>query len=168
MATYSRILAWEIPQTEDPGWLWSMGSQRVRHSWTQHNTTNKCLKGWLPEEGGWLCGRGSTAPQTWLFWPTPSLLKPQFPSACMWREDECLQISKLLCVRTPSQCLLSWSCRRWLQEKGRNMFPAVTMVCIQLVSLILFGNWISILIGKKCWFPSGTLLLSFSKGKIFI
>ena len=29
MATYSRILAWEIPWTEEPGKLESMGSQRV-------------------------------------------------------------------------------------------------------------------------------------------
>ena len=31
MATYSSILAWKIPWTEEPGRLWSMGSQRVRH-----------------------------------------------------------------------------------------------------------------------------------------
>ena len=31
MATYSSILAWEIPWTEEPGGLQSMGSQRVRH-----------------------------------------------------------------------------------------------------------------------------------------
>ena len=29
MATYSSILAWEIPRTEDPGWLQS------KKSWTQ-------------------------------------------------------------------------------------------------------------------------------------
>ena len=34
MATHSRILAWEIPQTEEPGGLQSMGSQRVRHRQT--------------------------------------------------------------------------------------------------------------------------------------
>ena len=31
MATHSSILAWEIPWTEEPGRLLSMGSQRVRH-----------------------------------------------------------------------------------------------------------------------------------------
>ena len=31
MATYSSILAWEIPWPEEPGGLQSMGSQRVRH-----------------------------------------------------------------------------------------------------------------------------------------
>ena len=31
VATHSSILAWEIPWTEEPGGLWSMGSQRVGH-----------------------------------------------------------------------------------------------------------------------------------------
>ena len=31
MATHSSILAWEIPWTEEPGSLQSMGSQRVGH-----------------------------------------------------------------------------------------------------------------------------------------
>ena len=31
-ATHSSILAWEIPWTEDPGGLQSMGLQRVRHN----------------------------------------------------------------------------------------------------------------------------------------
>ena len=31
MATHSSILAWEIPWTEEPGRLPSMGSQRVGH-----------------------------------------------------------------------------------------------------------------------------------------
>ena len=32
MATNSSILAWEIPWTEEPGGLQSMGLQRVRHN----------------------------------------------------------------------------------------------------------------------------------------
>ena len=31
MATHSSILAWRIPRTEEPGGLWSLGSQRVGH-----------------------------------------------------------------------------------------------------------------------------------------
>ena len=31
MVTYSSILAWEIPWTEEPGGLRSMGPQRVGH-----------------------------------------------------------------------------------------------------------------------------------------
>ena len=32
MATYSNILAWRIPWTEDPGRLQSLGLQRVGHN----------------------------------------------------------------------------------------------------------------------------------------
>ena len=32
MGTHSSILAWEIPWTEEPGGLQSMGSQRVGHN----------------------------------------------------------------------------------------------------------------------------------------
>ena len=31
MATYSSILAWRVPATEEPGWLPFVGSHRVRH-----------------------------------------------------------------------------------------------------------------------------------------
>ena len=31
MATHSSTLAWQIPWTEEPGWLQSMGSHRVGH-----------------------------------------------------------------------------------------------------------------------------------------
>ena len=33
MATHSSILAWKISWMEEPGWLLSMGSQRVVHDW---------------------------------------------------------------------------------------------------------------------------------------
>ena len=33
MATHSNILTWKIPWTEEPGWLLSMGLQRVGHDW---------------------------------------------------------------------------------------------------------------------------------------
>ena len=34
MATHSKILAWRIPWTEEPGGLWSIGLQRVGHNWS--------------------------------------------------------------------------------------------------------------------------------------
>ena len=34
IATHSRIIAWRIPWTEEPGGLPSMRSQRVRHDWS--------------------------------------------------------------------------------------------------------------------------------------
>ena len=36
MATYSSILAWRIPWTEDPDGLQSMGSQRVGDNWVNN------------------------------------------------------------------------------------------------------------------------------------
>ena len=35
MATHSSIVGWEIPWTEEPGRLQSMGSQRMRKDYTQ-------------------------------------------------------------------------------------------------------------------------------------
>ena len=32
MATYSHVLAWKIPWTEESGGIQSMGSQRVKHN----------------------------------------------------------------------------------------------------------------------------------------
>ena len=48
MATHSSILAWEIPWTEQPSGLQSMGSQRVglkqqQQSFTQHAFTEHLL-----------------------------------------------------------------------------------------------------------------------------
>ena len=37
MATHSSILAWEMPWTEEPGGLQSMGSQRVEHDSKKHS-----------------------------------------------------------------------------------------------------------------------------------
>ena len=34
MATHSRVLAWRIPETREPGGLPSMGSHRVGHDWS--------------------------------------------------------------------------------------------------------------------------------------
>ena len=44
MATHASILAWRIPQTEEPGGLQSMGSQRVGHNWAaKHTNSLQCL-----------------------------------------------------------------------------------------------------------------------------
>ena len=44
MGTHSSILTWEIPWTEEPGGLQSMGSQRVRHDLvTEQQEENKFL-----------------------------------------------------------------------------------------------------------------------------
>ena len=50
-ATYSSILAWRIPWTEEPGGVQSMGSQRVEHDWAT-NTVNPRTRVLLREHGG--------------------------------------------------------------------------------------------------------------------
>ena len=49
METHSSILAWRIPQTEEPDGLQSMGLQRVRHDWVNENThiDRKQINGYL-------------------------------------------------------------------------------------------------------------------------
>ena len=44
MATHSSILAWEIPWTEESGGLQSLGSQRVRHSWSNGALSSRFLE----------------------------------------------------------------------------------------------------------------------------
>ena len=45
MATDSSILAWEIPWTEEPGRLQSMGSQRIGHNLaTEHRKLCDTIK----------------------------------------------------------------------------------------------------------------------------
>ena len=50
MATYSSILAWGIPWTEELGGLQSMGSQRVGHNWA---TTHASLCKMIPWRRQW-------------------------------------------------------------------------------------------------------------------
>ena len=44
MATHSSVLAWRISWTEEPGWLQFIGSQRVRHDWSDL----ACTHTWVP------------------------------------------------------------------------------------------------------------------------
>ena len=57
MATHSSVLAWEIPWMEEPGWLQSMGSQKVVHDLA----TKQQQKVEAPEDEPWvhvtLCGK---------------------------------------------------------------------------------------------------------------
>ena len=52
MTIHSCILAWEIPWTEEPGRLWSIGSQRVGHDWATKQQ--------------WWINRGIRASKLWL------------------------------------------------------------------------------------------------------
>ena len=61
-ATYSSILAWKIPWTEEPGGLQFMGSQRVRHNWV----TKRYRLVWECEALGG-CNVGKDSQPLWSF-----------------------------------------------------------------------------------------------------
>ena len=44
-ATHSSILAWEIPGTEEPSRLQSMGSQKIRQEWVTNTHFHQKLEG---------------------------------------------------------------------------------------------------------------------------
>ena len=56
MATHSSILAWEIPWTEEPGKLQSMGLQRLRHHLSAEQQQQ--LAGQQPNASSSLFSRG--------------------------------------------------------------------------------------------------------------
>ena len=51
MATHSSILAWEIPWTEEPGGLQSIGWQRVGHDWATKQQQRECTHRRRESEG---------------------------------------------------------------------------------------------------------------------
>ena len=55
--THSSTLAWKFPCTEEPGWLQSIGLQRVGHNWSDlaHSTNKKeqWSEGWLKKTLRW-------------------------------------------------------------------------------------------------------------------
>ena len=82
MATHSSILAWRIPQMEEPAGLQSMGSQRVRHNWVTSLTFH------LP----WvLIGRTDVEAETQILWPPDGknwLIWKDPDSGKDWRQEE--------------------------------------------------------------------------------
>ena len=54
MATHSGILAWRSPWTEEPGGLWPIGLQKVRHNWSDSACKHISLVTLIGElEGQW-------------------------------------------------------------------------------------------------------------------
>ena len=53
MATHSSIHAWRIPQTEEPGELWSVGFHRVRHNWSNLAYTMHDKTAWRVSSNSW-------------------------------------------------------------------------------------------------------------------
>ena len=81
VATQSRILAWEIPWTEEPGGLQSLGLQRGRHDrsdWAQARMSNADLSPRLPQAPRLRPQRAEAASSNSLMLPAnPTLLPAQ-------------------------------------------------------------------------------------------
>ena len=90
MATYSSILAWRIPWTEDPGGPQSMGSQRVEHDWVTNTftfTRRHLIKPTTPSPR---LGNFSV----WLMVHTPPFSLHILLSRCLckWNSENCLKL----------------------------------------------------------------------------
>ena len=102
MANHPSILAWEIPWTEEPGGLQSMGLQRVGHDGTTRplrsvgkssshfklNSTQRTI--WLRRAAG-LCGRLQIQPPL----PTSPLATGNFAASPIQRQSPFLQTLNL-------------------------------------------------------------------------
>ena len=70
MATHSSILAWRIPWTEEPGGQQSLGSQRVRHDWSNLTYTHhgSSTKSWRPQglQSLWHGWKSGSTLETWV------------------------------------------------------------------------------------------------------
>ena len=95
MATYSSILAWRIPWTEEPGRLQSMASQRVGYDWASNNKLEgKRRDQKLKSHWAYLVRARTTEETLLLLWkplrqqgkryPLPSCYPPYFTSASLW------------------------------------------------------------------------------------
>ena len=78
MATYSSILAWRIPGTEEPGGLPSMGSHRVGHYWRNLAAAAAALR-----EPISYSSLPTSNPRAWLF-TTLCSSTPQRCYTCFW------------------------------------------------------------------------------------
>ena len=82
MAARSSIAAWRIPRTENIGWLESMGSQRVRHVWSNFVCTPLFI--WLLHILVVVLVIFNLHCNMWDLVPWPGI-KPQSPPLGVWR-----------------------------------------------------------------------------------
>ena len=104
MTTHSSILAWRIQWTEEPGGLWSVGSQGVGHDWSNWVPTQReemtFPRSHSQEAGEARRGPGSVAADLGLlslghlasFRPACSSLGEAFPWKTRQQKTECLRL----------------------------------------------------------------------------
>ena len=135
MATHSSILAWRIPQTEEPGGWEPMGSQRAGHDWSDLAHTHQRRH---PEEGVLLLqGSGKETHAS-----SPLLrclcVKPQhWLQSLVWSQEVvCLQ-------RGQAQIAEVMSCSQHLKYTLRQKAAIVTQVqvCCVLSMCLSLSSW---------------------------
>ena len=150
MAIHSSILAWRIPQTEEPGRLQSVVSQRVRHDWTaEHNPWATSVQG--EPEWGLSC-----------LW---SHLKPQAPNSqymCIWAGSGTLHASwkNLIPLIWVMNFFLKWDSRSLGLILILSLFlPVMTngdhqglksLWCSQVCFKGLFPRWNLVALPSQC------------------
>ena len=91
MATHYSTLAWEIPWTEEPGRLQSMGVARVRHDWVTKPTNQRTRENLHPTRGLMSkCSRNN-----WWLSPTVTVPKVQDYRRLHWNSLCCYFLSRL-------------------------------------------------------------------------
>ena len=147
MATHSRILAWRIPWTEEPGGLQSMESQRIGHGWSNlaqmHTEDLKNLPKVTPSFLS-MCVAGISPfhADSW----TNQLNGANQSDSCSWKEEQALSL---------------WN-NRWEKKKNENGFPPKANQCA--LSCPIENTWE--MLPFSCWKSGGIinllLFLSFS------
>ena len=133
MATYSGILAWKIPWTEEPGRLQSMALQRVRHDWAHtHTHTHKGIYRQIinififhPVEKKFLLLWNFVF---YLYWLRELKINFHFSSVCLQKFDSFVKFWEFISFRASS-----WI---WCMNKG------VVSMAIALDKLIPRNYWL--------------------------
>ena len=128
MVTYSSILAWRIPWTEERGRLQFMVSQRVRHDWVANISElamklSECSDSLVLFSETWFQIYGKWVP-IWMFWQASHLTVRQISThveKIKPKEVKCSNflISSLFVYHTVTKTAKSFE----IQMKKRQFFP---------------------------------------------
>ena len=140
MASYSSILAWEIPQTRKPGGLQPMGLQRVGHDWaTKQQQTHTVVHFSKPAEDSIPRVNHNITMDLWRAWVGSSVLT----TVSLWT---LIKGKGYACMRTGAiwgipvlllSFAVTWSCskNKIFQKLKKKINP---QICV--VKVLLEGN----------------------------
>ena len=117
MATHSSILAWRIPQTEEPGGLLSRGLQRVGYNWTSNTQHRRYI-----------------------------YMNVEFPVFLLesWRQDLVLHTAKSTASESCLLCIKNSVFAEWFMFITKLFIRLVTSISVQFYFSIQYGSLHSI------------------------